>query len=394
MLKTFSNSYNLYLFLKLNRLKALPLIAKFIFIVLFPSILWAGDIQTYFSNLSDGVSNQRVSQILKDVFQNKNAKPKLKLRGASGVGIYEELAPSVVLIITNDGIGTGSFIGPDNLIITNWHVVQSNQFVKVAFMPKGLGAKFSEAEVAIARVISLKKQKDLALLKLESWDKPLPKSIELASQNDIKIGLDTHAIGHPNGEYWTYTRGYISQYRPRYEWSYSENEKFEADVIQTQTPINPGNSGGPLINENGKLIGVNSFMGEGVGINFAVAFTEIEKLLSENPMDQENKFDTGCETKVTGEMRSQKNDGVVIFYDRNCNNVPDISIYYPDLKSGKTIIDHDDNEDGKVDGMIVDEGSDESWDYSFWDTNFDGKWDVEGIHLNGDINPSSFKEFG
>ena len=372
----------------------MPLIAKFIFIVLFPSILWAGDIQTYFSNLSDGVSNQRVSQILKDVFQNKNAKPKLKLRGASGAGIYEELAPSVVLIITNDGIGTGSFIGPDNLIITNWHVVQSNQFVKVAFMPKGLGAKFSEAEVAIARVISLKKQKDLALLKLEQWDKPLPKSIELASQNDIKIGLDTHAIGHPNGEYWTYTRGYISQYRPSYEWSYSENEKFEADVIQTQTPINPGNSGGPLINENGKLIGVNSFMGEGVGINFAVAFTEIEKLLSENPMDQENKFDTSCETKVSGEMRSQKNDGDVIFYDRNCNDVPDISIYYPDLKSGKTIIDHDDNEDGKVDGMIVDEGSDQSWDYSFWDTDFDGKWDLEGIHLNGEINPSSFKEFG
>ena len=91
----------------------------------------------------------------------------------------------MVLIITNDGIGTGSFVGSDNLIITNWHVVQSNQFVKVAFMPRGLGAKFSEAEVAIARVISLKKQKDLALLKLEQWDKPLPKSIELASQNDI-----------------------------------------------------------------------------------------------------------------------------------------------------------------------------------------------------------------
>ena len=136
-------------------------------------------------------------------------------------------------------------------------------------------------------------------------------------------------------------------------YSYSENEKFEADVIQTQTPINPGNSGGPLINENGKLIGVNSFMGEGVGINFAVAFTEIEKLLSENPMDQENKFNTGCETKVTGEMRSQKNDGDVIFYDRNCNDVPDISIYYPDLKSGKTIIDHDDNEDGESEGEIA-----------------------------------------
>ena len=45
--------------------------------------------------------------------------------------------------------------------------------------------------------------------------------------------------------------------------------------------------------------------------------------------------------------------------------MPDILLYYPDLKSGKTIIDHDDNEDGKVDGMIVDEGSDQSWDYSF-----------------------------
>ena len=52
-------------------------------------------------------------------------------------------------------------------------------------------------------------------------------------------------------------------------------------------------------------------MGEGVGINFALHSRN--PITFGNPMDQENKFDTSCETKVTGEMRSQKNDGDVIF---------------------------------------------------------------------------------
>ena len=62
--------------------------------------------------------------------------------------------------------------------------------------------------------------------------------------------------------------------------------------------------------------------------------------------------------------------------------------------NGDTIIDHDDNEDGRIDGYIVDEDSDGSWDYSFWDSDFDGVWDLRGMHPDGKINPSSFRETG
>jgi S1-C subfamily serine protease len=230
------------------------------------------------------------------------------------------------------------------------------------------------------------------LLQIINWNRLLPEPIKIGSLEDVRIGLDTHAIGHPGGEYWTYTRGYISQFRPNYEWSYEDGERFTADVVQTQTPINPGNSGGPLVNENGKLVGVNSFKGDGEGINFAVAFTEIEKFLERAPAQSPEKQKSICQADLVAEYRSKKDDGAVMLYDRDCNGIPDLSLYRPDSNLGDTIIDHDDNEDSRVDGTIIDKGSDGHWNYSFWDADFDGEFDLEGIHPDGEINPSSFKE--
>jgi S1-C subfamily serine protease len=82
--------------------------------------------------------------------------------------------------------------------------------------------------------------------------------LEISSE-DIEVGADVRAIGHPKGEEWTYTKGIVSSVRPDYEWSGEPGESHRATVIQTQTPINPGNSGGPLLSDEGKIVGVNSF---------------------------------------------------------------------------------------------------------------------------------------
>ena len=95
--------------------------------------------------------------------------------------------------------------------------------------------------------------------------------VSVASVSRDNIGDDVEAVGHPKGEMWTYTRGYISQVRADYEWSYNEAFILKADVVQTQTPISTGNSGGPLFNRQGKLVGVNTMVTEGQNLNFAVS---------------------------------------------------------------------------------------------------------------------------
>jgi S1-C subfamily serine protease len=105
-------------------------------------------------------------------------------------------------------------------------------------------------------------------------------SIRLGTTDEIAVGADVHAIGHPTGEAWTYTTGVISQYRLTYKWSNRGEEiKHQADIIQTQTPINPGNSGGPLISDADTLIGVNSFKGDGEGLSFAVSVDDVKRFL-------------------------------------------------------------------------------------------------------------------
>jgi len=339
------------------------------------------------------ISPNRAAKVIADYFAHIEKAPKFKTRGMAGASLYSTWAPSVVLIITDDGIGSGSIISADGLILTNWHVVEENTEVMLAFMPKGLGAEVSDVDVSYADVIHLARDKDLALLKISDTNRLLPEPFKFGQLDDIQIGLDTHAIGHPKGEFWTYTRGYVSQYRPNYEWSYSEMEKFKATVIQTQTPINPGNSGGPLINSEGKIIGVNSFQAEGEAMNFAVALDEITAFINAKPNLKTKKTVEKCEGDVLDKYRSKNDDGEIILGDRDCNGDADIAIYTPDDKSQTRIIDYDENEDGKIDGTCYDKGVDDYWEGSLWDTNFDGEFDMEGVHEDGDLKPTSYREY-
>ena len=138
--------------------------------------------------------------------------------------------------------------------------------------------KIDNSEIVQGEIVAVVPSKDLALITVSEK----PEHVSGASLGDfgsLRVGDDVEAVGHPLGELWTYTRGYVSQIREAYTWKYNDSFELSADVIQTQTPISTGNSGGPLFSRDGKLIGINSFVTErGQNLNFAIANPELNDL--------------------------------------------------------------------------------------------------------------------
>lgn len=247
----------------------------------------------------------------------------------------------------------------------------------------------------VGKVISFDEVRDLALVQLLGAHEIAENAegvIIHPNSEQITIGQETHAIGHPFGEDWTYTKGYVSQIRKQYGWSGELGKHHVADVIQTQTPINPGNSGGPLYDENGYVVGITTFgksQPGAEGVNFAVHVREILPLFNQaqskkiQPIDKKlasNLVHTADENKngvadfyvwddnqnsvadAWGHDKNEDNLIEKIYFDPNENRVPDVSGYlYHDI-SGKFsrsrgwifIYEHDDNEDGVSDRTSID----------------------------------------
>ena len=225
-----------------------------------PETAATGATPTPLSDWDGVVADGLPGQVIRDALSRASVdQGTFMTRGTKEIGIYRTAAPSVVLIITvNDTLGSGSYLG-NGQILTNWHVVGANKSVGVLFKPLQEGGALDFNGLVRADVLKTDRTHDLALVKL-SVVPPSLKALELGNPDEIEIGADVHAIGHPNGQAWTYTKGLISQVRNNFEWK-GQDEKINhrADVIQTQTPISPGNSGGPLLGDSGKIIGVNSF---------------------------------------------------------------------------------------------------------------------------------------
>lgn len=197
-------------------------------------------------------------------------------RGAVDTAVYKEAAPATVLVVTDTGLGSGVVINGAGEILTNYHVIRDTKRVAVVFKPeRGVDVRKDLAYGAIP--IKIDEISDLAILKVEAPSRLLH-PLSMGDISKLEVGDDVHAIGHPEGEVWTYTTGTISQIRPKYEWK-DENITHSATVIQTQTAINPGNSGGPLLNNKAQVIGINSFRMEGEGLNYAIAGDTIETFL-------------------------------------------------------------------------------------------------------------------
>lgn len=154
------------------------------------------------------------------------------------------------------GLGSGVIVTKDGYLLTNNHVVDGADEVKVAL---------SDGREFTAKVIGKDPQSDIAVVKIDAKDLP---AIELADSENLEVGDVVLAIGNPFGVGQTVTSGIISATGRG-----SLGLDYE-DMIQTDAAINPGNSGGALVDAEGRLIGINTAIlsrsGGNQGIGFAV----------------------------------------------------------------------------------------------------------------------------
>ena len=191
--------------------------------------------------------------------------------------------------------GSGVVISPDGYVITNSHVVENAREVFVSLQG---GKEFS------AEIIGIDHISDVALLKLDGRDFPYA---SLANSDDLIIGEWVIALGNPLGLFEinnqpTATVGIISAV----EMNFGEMKGGQVykDMIQTDAAINMGNSGGPLVNSEGKVIGINTFIYTGssysegsIGIGFAIPINRAKRIVEE--LKNTGRVDRSYKTGLT-----------------------------------------------------------------------------------------------
>ncbi len=159
--------------------------------------------------------------------------------------------------------GSGVILTADGYIVTNNHVVQGARKIEVKLPTRGTTR--TQGMTVPARVIGVDRETDLAVIKI---DKTGLATLALGDSNQLKQGELVMAFGNPRGLEGSVSMGIVS----------STGRQVKPDdpmvYIQTDAPINPGNSGGPLVNTDGRVVGINTFIltqsGGSEGLGFAV----------------------------------------------------------------------------------------------------------------------------
>jgi len=206
--------------------------------------------------------------------------------GLSVSDVAEMASPSVVEIVTEQvsynaffgqyptsGAGSGVIFSKEGMVVTNYHVVEDAQTIKVTI---------STGETFDATVIGTDEEDDLAVLKIEPGDTELTPAL-LGSSEGLKVGESVVAIGNPLGELGgTVTNGIISALDREVE---IDDKKLT--LLQTNAAVNPGNSGGGLFNMYGELIGIvnakitNSGSSTAEGLGFAIPIDHAAPIIEE-----------------------------------------------------------------------------------------------------------------
>ena len=188
--------------------------------------------------------------------------------------VVDAVGPAVLRVETYgragkpSGSGSGVAITPDGLVLTNAHVVEGAEAVRLMD---------AEGRFMEARTLGIDADTDLALLRAGAV-RDLPHAA-LGDSKALRRGQLVVAIGNPLGFESTVTAGVISALGRSLR---ARNGRLIEDVIQTDAALNPGNSGGPLVSSRGEVIGINTAVIRGAqGICFAVAANTAQFVLSE-----------------------------------------------------------------------------------------------------------------
>ena len=174
-----------------------------------------------------------------------------------------------VVVGRQQAVGSGVIVDPSGYIVTNAHVINGAQQIEIVVSaPDSADASAIEnarTESYQARVVGVTKELDLAVLKIDA--KSLS-AVPIAKSAAAKQGEMVFAFGSPEGLRNTVTMGVISSVARQ------PDPDSPLVYVQTDTPINPGNSGGPLVNADGELVGINTFIlsvsGGSQGLGFAI----------------------------------------------------------------------------------------------------------------------------
>ena len=171
--------------------------------------------------------------------------------------IKKTINPQTHQSVEQPGSGSGFVISSDGFIVTNNHVIENATSIK---------ASFADGLELTSTLVGADPSTDIAVLKI--YDGEL-KPLQFANSELLEAGQIAIAIGNPMGLQHTVTAGVVSATGRSLR---ASNGRMIDDVIQTDAALNPGNSGGPLVNSEGKVIGVNTAMiPNAQGLCFAVS---------------------------------------------------------------------------------------------------------------------------
>ncbi len=199
------------------------------------------------------------------------------------IAVYEKANRCVVNITTKaikeallvfelpmEGSGSGSVISKQGHILTNYHVVEGAQQIKVALHT---GNSYD------AELIGKDAPNDIAVLRIDAPPEDL-EPVEIGDSSQLKVGQHIYAIGNPFGLERTLTLGIISSLNRSLP---SRGGRTMRSIIQIDAALNRGNSGGPLLDSRGRLVGVNtaiaSSTGENTGVGFAIPSATVRRVV-------------------------------------------------------------------------------------------------------------------
>ncbi len=213
---------------------------------------------------------------------------------ATNIRVYKECNKAVVNItsitasedaffnvVPHEGTGSGTIINPQGFILTNYHVINGAQAVKV---------KLYDGSVYAAQLVGEDPTNDLAVIQINAAGKTLS-TIPLGDSTNLEVARRVFAIGNPFGFDRTLTTGIISSIGRTIK-AETNNGRLIKGIIQTDAAINPGNSGGPLLDSAGHMIGIttaifsplgnlNPIGGQSSGIGFAIPINTAKRVIPE-----------------------------------------------------------------------------------------------------------------
>ena len=209
--------------------------------------------------------------------ESNESSPKSKVKS-----VTSEALNSVVTIVSsyyrNEPIGSGFIVSEDGYVLTNLHVVFDSYVVRDEWYDdSSIGAKTLDGKTYPLEFVGASVYLDFAILKFKEPDRKF-KYLKI-SEDSGKIGDVVYALGAPYGEEFSVTKGIISQKnRPSYLEELSKEDKYKK-YLQLDAAINPGNSGGPIINEDGRVVGMSTFiMLESEGLGYGLQSEEVKAL--------------------------------------------------------------------------------------------------------------------